>query len=151
MGTGECVLGVDCDSALISQFDSIALAFENLTPKQVCEIFSRALDWPCKYVFSPKIDLRVPIPPGYKEQLAGIEILFGQMRAPYFPGAEFDFSRKGNNGKEKEIPGTVTKITQEARELWRGYRGIEEYAREVFPVEEEANGMDWMKVDKKLT
>ena len=33
---------------------------------------------------------------------------------------------------------------EEARGLWEGWRGIEEYAREVFPVEEEVNGMSWM-------
>lgn len=43
--------------------------------------------------------------------------------------------------REREKP---MKITSEARELWGGYRGMEEYAREVFPVEEEANGKDWM-------
>ena len=32
----------------------------------------------------------------------------------------------------------------EARQLWGGWRGIEEYAREVFPVEEAANGRTWM-------
>jgi hypothetical protein len=28
--------------------------------------------------------------------------------------------------------------------LWEGYRGLEEYAREVFPLEEAANGLSWM-------
>jgi hypothetical protein len=28
--------------------------------------------------------------------------------------------------------------------LWEGYRGLEEYAREVFPLEEAANGLTWM-------
>ena len=32
-----------------------------------------------------------------------------------------------------------------ALELWEGYRDIEEYAREVFPVEEAANGLTWME------
>ena len=35
-------------------------------------------------------------------------------------------------------------ITDEARSLWEGWRGMEEYAREVFPIEEENNGLDWM-------
>jgi hypothetical protein len=127
----------------------IALAFENLTPIQVCQAFSRALDRPCTYVFSPTIDIRVSIPPGYREQLAGIEVLFGQMNVPYFPGDEFDYntpqpSGKGK-GRQKEGMSRLRRLTQEARELWPGYRGIEEYAREVFPVEEEANGKTWMK------
>ena len=32
----------------------------------------------------------------------------------------------------------------EALELWEGPRGLEEYAREMFPLEEEANGLTWM-------
>lgn len=32
----------------------------------------------------------------------------------------------------------------EAIELWEGNRGIEEYAREIFPVEERNNGLTWM-------
>lgn len=33
---------------------------------------------------------------------------------------------------------------EEALALWEGYRGLEEYAREVFPLEEAANGLTWM-------
>jgi len=33
-------------------------------------------------------------------------------------------------------------------QLWEGYRGLEEYAREVFPLEEAANGLKWMEEDK---
>lgn len=33
---------------------------------------------------------------------------------------------------------------QEAIKLWEGNRGMEEYAREVFPDEEAANGLTWM-------
>ena len=77
-------------------------------------------------------------------------MLFGKLQAPYFPGPEFDFSRKDSSGSSSEKGKAVTKLTQEARELWGGYRGMEEYAREAFPVEEEANGLDWM-VDKTVT
>ena len=129
----------------------IALAFENLTPIQVCQAFSRALERTCNYVFDPKVEVRVPIPTGYREQLAGIEVLFGQMHAPYFPGPEFDFTDRRSSEEEKGKPVPEKKLAQEARELWKGYRGMEEYAREVFPIEEEANGRDWMKCDKKLT
>lgn len=34
-----------------------------------------------------------------------------------------------------------------ALKLWEGYRGMEEYAREVFPLEEAANGLKWMEDD----
>ena len=100
-------------------------------------------------------------------------MLFGQYNAPYFPGPEFDYSNSGSGGKRQDsgdtiIPHSVKaganrrssetirkegkpkKLTHEARELWAGYRGIEEYAREVFPVEEEANGKTWM-ADKAVS
>lgn len=37
---------------------------------------------------------------------------------------------------------------QEAIKLWEGNRGMEEYAREVFPDEEAANGLTWMFTDQ---
>ena len=146
----------------------IALAFESLTPVQVCQAFERALSRPCKYVYDPHIEVKVNVPDGYRQQLSGVELLFGQYNAPYFPGPEFDYSSSGSGGKRQDSSDTITansakgggkrrssetvrkegrpkKLTQEARELWEGYRGIEEYAREVFPVEEEANGKTWMR------
>ncbi|MCJ1271955.1 hypothetical protein MMC22_011860 [Lobaria immixta] len=103
----------------------IALAFELLTPLQVCAAFSTSLHRPVHYTHSPTINFSVPIPPGYRSQLEGIATLFGQRNAPYF-------------GPEISAP-------DEARGLWAGWRGVEEYAREVFPVEEAANGMNWMQ------
>jgi hypothetical protein len=164
---------------------SIALAFENLTPIQVCQAFERALNRSCNYVFDRHIEVKVKIPNGYREQLSGLEILFGEYNAPYFPGPEFDYSPSHTAVRQRDdsddtirangIPSggvgvgiglsrrrsseaTATgkkelrpkKLTQEARELWAGYRGIEEYAREVFPVEEEANGKTWM-IDKAVS
>ncbi|KAI9676019.1 MAG: hypothetical protein M1817_000762 [Caeruleum heppii] len=104
----------------------IALAFEHLTPLQVCQLFSRALSRRVKYVQERPIEIRVSIPTGYREQLEGISVLFGDHKAPYFG------------------PDLEAKALEEARELWEGYRGIEEYAREVFPVEERLNGLTWM-------
>ncbi|KAI9820490.1 MAG: hypothetical protein M1826_000889 [Phylliscum demangeonii] len=101
----------------------IALAFEMLTPVQVCAAFERALHRRVRYVQGP-VEVRVSIPSGYKQQLDGIERLFGTCRAPYF-------------GPDLDAP-------DEARGLWEAYRGMEEYAREVFPVEERLNGMTWM-------
>lgn len=121
-----------------------------LTPKAVCEAFSRALNRPCTYIRYRNIQIRVSIPAGYREQLEGIALLFGQYEAPYLPGPEFGQtsntssptsvqarSRRGNRANES--------LVDEARALWEGWRGMEEYAREVFPVEEEANGLEWMK------
>ena len=133
---------------------------------QVCQAFGRALSRPCKYVFDPHIEVKVKIPDGYRQQLSGLEVLFGKYNAPYFPGPEFEFSNSSSSGKRQDSGDTITpdgpagghrrssetiriegrpkKLTQEARELWEGWRGIEEYAREAFPMEEEANGKTWM-------
>jgi len=137
----------------------IALAFEMLTPIQVCQAFERALERPCKYKFDRHIEVMVPIPHGYREQLAGIEILFGEYNAPYFPGPDFDYDtkrtsstdtitgRSSNESSRKTKPG---KLTDEARSLWPPYRSIYEYAKEAFVIEEEANGKTWM-TDKSLS
>lgn len=158
-------------SLTLTSIRRIALAFENLTPVQVCQAFERALSRPCKYVFDPHIEVKVKVPNGYRQQLSGIEVLFGQHNAPYFPGPEFNYSDSNSDaGRRRDDSGDTikahtspglrggrrssetmttemrpTKLTQEARQLWAAYRGIEEYAREVFPVEEEANGLSWMK------
>lgn len=102
---------------------SIALAFEILTPDEVCTAFSKALNRPVRYSQGP-IKVEVTIPNGYREQLQALDVLFGKYNAPYF-------------GPDLQAP-------DEALQLWAGYRGIEEYAREVFPLEEAANGLTWM-------
>ncbi len=53
-----------------------------------------------------------------------MEEVLGEQKAPYF--------------------GPTMYYPNEAIELWAGNRGLEEYAREVFPVEEATNGMTWM-------
>ena len=65
------------------------------------------------------------IPSGYREQLEILEDTLGNKRAPYF-GPQLEYPREG-------------------RSIWEGYRGIEEYAREVFPIEEYNNGLRWME------
>lgn len=73
------------------------------------------------------------IPTGYREQLEALEALFSphnefaKLQPPYF----------GDDALEASCP-------DEALRLWEGYRGLEEYAREVFPLEEAANGRRWM-------
>lgn len=142
-------------------------------------------------MFDRHIAIKVKIPNNYREQLSGLEVLFGEYNAPYFPGPEFDYSSSalqsqspsqprpasgrrrddsgdtirangvsagfgigpaavGDRRRSTERKDRPKKLTQEARELWAGYRGIEEYAREVFPVEEEANGKTWMS-DKAVS
>jgi hypothetical protein len=73
------------------------------------------------------IQIAVGIPSGYREQLEILEETLGRKRAPYF-------------GPDLEYP-------SEGRGIWEGYRGLEEYAREVFPIEEYANGLRWMEED----
>lgn len=101
----------------------MTLAFEKLTPVQCCARFARGVGRPVKYVHGP-IKIQVAIPSGYREQLDILQEVLGDKRAPYFPGLEYP---------------------REGRSIWEGYRGIEEYAREVFPTEEYANGLRWME------
>lgn len=105
----------------------IPLAFELLTPVQVCESFSRGLQRPVRYVRSG-ITVRCPTPDGYPDHLVILERVLGQGGAPYF-GADI----------EPDSPAL-------SLQLWEGFRSVEEYAREVFPLEESNNGQTWMNV-----
>jgi hypothetical protein len=103
----------------------IPLAFEYLTPVQVCNAFSQALQRPVRYIRG-QIEIQISIPAGYQEQLFALEEVLGVQEASYF-------------GPDLEPNCTVI-----AQHLWEGNRSIEEYAREVFPVEESNNGLTWM-------
>lgn len=111
---------------LISPFPRVTIAFEKWTPREACALFSRGVGRPVRYVHAP-IKISVSIPSGYREQLDILQETLGEKRAPYF-GPDLEYPREG-------------------RSLWEGYRGIEEYAREVFPIEEYANGLRWMEED----
>jgi hypothetical protein len=110
-------------------FNRVTMAFERLTPLQCCARFARGVGRPVRYVHGP-IQIKVNIPSGYREQLDVMQETLGQKRAPYF-------------GPDLEYP-------REARSIWEGHRGIEEYAREVFPIEEYANGLRWMEDGRTL-
>ncbi|KAG8529843.1 uncharacterized protein KY384_005324 [Bacidia gigantensis] len=124
----------------------VPLAFELLSPDRVCYLFSRALNRRVNYQFSPTIDIEVTIPNGYREQLQGLEVVFGKYDAPYF-GPELEDGDRGRNVEKAEDDADDT-VVQESRALWGGWRGMEEYAREVFPLEESNNGLTWMKEDE---
>ena len=129
---GPAVLQIFKDGVSKWEGKRIALAYEYLTPKEACEVFSRGVGRPVRYVRGP-IEIKVRIPAGYREQLEALEKLFRvdepdpKMQPPYF----------GDPQLEKNVPA-------QALELWEGPRGLEEYAREMFPLEEEANGLTWM-------
>lgn len=112
--------------------ERIALAYEYLTPVEACKVFARGVGRRVRYVRGP-IEIKVRIPTGYRQQLEGLEKLFNpneedaKKQPPYF----------GDPKLEASCP-------REALELWEGPRGLEEYAREMFPLEEEANGLTWM-------
>jgi len=89
----------------------------------VCEAFSRGLERPVRYRHGP-IEYHVPVPSGYAEHLNTLQKVLGEQGAPYF--------------------GPTMYYPNEAIELWEGNRGMEEYAGEVFPVEEASNGCTWM-------
>ena len=150
-------LNVPCQHIPALTACSIALAFELLTPTRVCQLFSRALRRPVRYVESPTIEIEVSVPDGYLQQLQAIETIFGKYKAPYFgpdlemPGSNREVNGSPANGKRGKNNGDASgsaggdgTCVAEARALWGGWRGIEEYAREVFPVEEAANGKTWM-------
>ncbi|KAI5461270.1 NmrA-like family-domain-containing protein [Mariannaea sp. PMI_226] len=133
---GPAVLQIFKDGPSKWKGERIALAYEYLSPREVCRLFSRGVGRPVRYVRGP-IEINVRIPVGYREQLVGLEKLFSPK--------ERDFRKQpayfGDPKLEISCP-------SEALELWEGPRGIEEYAREVFPLEEEANGLTWMLEDE---
>ncbi|KAL7925421.1 NmrA-like family domain-containing protein [Trichoderma austrokoningii] len=112
--------------------ERIALAYEYLTPVEACKLFARGVGRRVRYIRGP-IEIKVRIPSGYRQQLEALEKLFdpnekdAKKQPPYF----------GDPKLEASCP-------REALELWEGPRGLEEYAREMFPLEEEANGLTWM-------
>ena len=115
--------------------ERVALAYEYLTPKEACALFARGVGRPVRYVRGP-IEVKVRIPKGYREQLEALEQLFRVDEAdPKKQPAYFG------------DPKLETSCPTEALELWEGPRGLEEYAREMFPLEEEANGLRWMLDD----
>lgn len=134
---GPAILQLFKDGVSKWRGERIALAYEYLTPKEACAEFSRGLGRPVRYIRGP-IEVKVRIPTGYREQLEGLERLFDpnekdpKKQPPYF----------GDPRLEASCPA-------EALELWEGPRGLEEYAREMFPLEEEANGLTWMFEDEE--
>ncbi|CAG9943318.1 unnamed protein product [Clonostachys rosea f. rosea IK726] len=129
---GPAILQLFKDGVSKWHNERIALAYEYLSPKEACEVFSRGVGRPVRYVRGA-IEIKVRIPTGYREQLEALEKLFRpdepdpKKQPPYFGDAKLEAS-----------------CPSEAWELWEGPRGLEEYAREVFPLEEEANGLTWM-------
>lgn len=110
----------------------IGLGWEMLSPREACEQFAKGVGRPVTYVRG-KIEIKVRIPDGYRIQLETLEKLFflggddPAKQPPYFGDQELDDS-----------------CPRVAMELWEGPRGLEEYARETFPLEESANGKTWM-------
>lgn len=129
---GPAVLQLIKDGTKKWAGQKIALAYEMLTPREACEKFAAGVGRPVTYRRG-KIEIRVKIPNGYREQLLALERMYAlgaedpTKQPPYFGTAEFEAS-----------------CPEEALALWEGYRGLEEYAREVFPLEEAANGRTWM-------
>jgi hypothetical protein len=129
---GPAILQIFKDGLSKWRGKRIALAYEMLTPKEACRVFSRGVGRKVRYVHGP-IEIKVKIPEGYRSQLEALEELYAlgkedpAKQPPYF----------GDAGLEASCP-------KMALELWEGPRGLEEYAREVFPLEEQANGLTWM-------
>ncbi|KAG7129260.1 Nitrogen metabolite repression protein nmr like [Verticillium longisporum] len=135
---GPAIIQIFKDGASKWRGRRVALAWEMLTPREACKVFAKGVGRPVKYVRAP-IHLKVKIPTGYREQLEALEKLFGlghddpKKQPPYFGDAELDDS-----------------CPEQSMALWEGPRGLEEYAREVFPLEEQANGLTWMLEEEDL-
>jgi hypothetical protein len=84
---------------------------------------------PFRYVRGP-IVFELSVPAGYRDHLRIFEETLGKKDAPYF-------------GPELETYGTTL-----AKEIWEGNREMEEYAKEIFPIEERNNGCRWMDDDE---
>jgi hypothetical protein len=131
---GPAVLQLIKDGTRKWAGQKIALAYEMLSPLEACKKFSRGVGRPVTYRRG-KIEIRVKIPNGYREQLVALEEMYAlgaddpAKQPPYFGSAEFEAS-----------------CPEEALALWEGPRSLEEYAREVFPLEEAANGLTWMNI-----
>ncbi|KAK2064621.1 NmrA-like family protein [Colletotrichum caudatum] len=129
---GPAILQIFKDGVSKWRAKRIALAWEMLTPREACEVFARGVGRPVRYIRGP-IDLKVKIPTGYRQQLEALEKLFSlghqdpKKQPPYFGDVELE-----NN------------CLSQSMALWEGPRGLEEYAQEVFPLEEQANGLTWM-------
>ena len=134
---GPAILQIFKDGLRKWRGKRIALAYEMLTPLEACAVFAKGVGRPVRYVRGP-IELNVKIPAGYREQLDALETLYAlgkddaSKQPPYF----------GDSALEDSCP-------EQALALWEGPRGLEEYAREVFPLEEEANGLTWMRDDEE--
>lgn len=97
-----------------------------MNPIQASRAFTRGLGRRVTYVQCPLEIDGFPIPQGYRDQLYAVANLFSDPRNSYFP------------------PGIGDRCPEMSRHLWQGWRSLEEYAREVFPVEERANGAPWI-------
>jgi hypothetical protein len=132
---GPAILQIFKDGVTKWRSRRVGLAFEMLTPREACEAFSRGVGRPVRYTRAP-IETKVRVPTGYRQQLEALEQLFffggddAAQQPPYFGDVEL----------EKHCP-------EQALSLWEAPRGLEEYAREVFPLEEQANGLTWMEED----
>ncbi|ORY71198.1 nitrogen metabolic regulation protein [Pseudomassariella vexata] len=129
---GPAILQVFKDGPSKWNGKRVALAYEYLSPLEACKAFETGLGRRVRYKRGP-IEVKVKIPEGYREHLQALEKLFSlendepKKQPPYFGDPELDQS-----------------CPDSALALWEGPRGLEEYANEIFPLEEEANGLTWM-------
>ena len=137
-----------------------------LDPPSVCEAVSRGLNRPVRYIEGP-IEITVPIPKGYRKQLETLEEVLGGgevggKRAPYWWDGLFDIGKKDPKNDEEKLTNGENwehirpekeeigdEILRVPRRLWGGWRNIEEYAKDIFPVEEKLNCRTWMDNDSE--
>ncbi|KAK6211902.1 hypothetical protein LQW54_005603 [Pestalotiopsis sp. IQ-011] len=135
---GPAILQLFKDGAMKWNGKRIALAYEHLSPLEACQAFEKGLGRRVLYQRGP-IEVKCKIPEGYRDQLVALEKLF----SPTNPDADKQPPYFGDRELEDSCPDS-------ALALWEGPRGLEEYAGEIFPLEEEANGKTWMFDDEEF-
>ena len=136
-----------------SDRNRVPIAFAYLTPPEVCEAYSQALEIPVRYVEGP-VNIEVPIPSGYAEELETLQKALGGsavagFQAPYWWTGLFHPLIHSQPSRNRH-PGPIEQeaIVEASRELWPGWRSMADYAGDAFVVEERHNGKTWMDSDE---
>ena len=120
---GQKVLGTSFSKIRnANTLSRVPIAFSLLDPEQVCTALSRGLSRPVRYIEGP-IEISVPIPTGYREQLDALQDLFGAAKvkglgAPYWWEGLFDadVTASGSSTKmsqKKKAPERKKKVSGE--------------------------------------
>jgi len=111
---GPAVMQIFKDGPMKWGGSRISLAFSQLTPLEICSAFSRVLNTNVTYIHSPILEVKVQLPSFYLEQLEHVVRVLGRK------GAGKDYYPPNCSGSDV------------ARQIWAGWRDIDEFIREVW-------------------